>query len=82
MESDPISPGGKCPVRVLLNGEIPVGSTTEDPLSEKDRATLAAAVAPGSTAVLTKALRYLTAAGYKVGATALSAHRRRDCACP
>lgn len=81
MESDPIRPGGKCPVRILLEGGIPAGSTTDEPLPEKDRTALAAAVAPGSTAVLTRALRYLTGAGYKVGSTALAVHRRRDCSC-
>lgn len=81
METDPIRPGGKCPVKVLLGGGIPAGSTTDAPLDDKDRAALATAVAPESQAVLTKAHRYLTGKGYRVGATALAAHRRGDCAC-
>jgi len=82
MESDPIRPGGKCPVRILVEGGVPAGSTTDIPLEAEDRETLANITTPGSTATLTKALRYLTGAGYRVGATALAAHRRRDCACP
>ena len=82
MESDSIRPGGKCPVRVLIDGGVPVGSANDAPLEPEDREYLAHVTSPGSTHTLTKAHRYLTNAGYKVGSTSLGAHRRRSCACP
>lgn len=81
VEADDKRPGGNCPVRVLVAGDIPGGSTATDPLEADDRAFLAQATTPGSQAVLTKIHRYLIAAGYKVGATGLQAHRRGDCGC-
>lgn len=81
MEADPIRPGGKCPVRILVEGGIPTGSTTDVPLEAEDRETLAQITTPGSVATLTKAHRYLVEAGYKIGSTALGSHRRRNCAC-
>ena len=78
---DERTPGGKCPVRVLISGGVPQGSLTETPLEPEDREFLAQACSPGSPAVLARIYRALTGDGYKVGATALQAHRRRDCGC-
>lgn len=83
MESERVSPGGRCPVRVLVDGDVPLGSDPDAvPLSPEDRETLALVTAPGSSATLSRAQRWLVGEGYKVGATALNGHRRRDCACP
>lgn len=79
---DERTPGGKCPVRVLISGGVPQGSTAETPLEPEDREFLAQACSPGSPAVLARIQRALTDDGYRVGATALQAHRRRDCRCP
>lgn len=81
LANDDVGPGGKCPVPILLAGGIPAGSTTTTPLEAADREALAQAVAPRSPAVLARAYRHLTDAGYKVGCTALQAHRRGDCRC-
>ena len=83
VESDRRTQGGTCPVGVLIAGEVPAGS--EDgvpPLDPDDREYLAETVTPGSSAVLAKVYRVLADQGYRVGATALDRHRRRDCRCP
>ncbi len=83
VESDRRTQGGTCPVGVLISGEVPAGS--EDgvpPLDPDDREYLTEVCAPGSPAVLAKVYRVLVDQGYRVGATALDRHRRRDCRCP
>jgi len=82
VESDVRTQGGKCPVGALISGQVPTGSTCETPLEPDDREYLAHACTPGSTAVLSRVYRALIADGYRVGATALGRHRRRDCRCP
>lgn len=81
VESDRDGPGGSCPVAVLIGGGIPSGSVTDILLEPDDREFLAEACSPGSPAVLSKIQRHLAADGYKIGATALHRHRRRDCSC-
>ncbi len=81
VEADETSPGGKCPVRVLVSGGIPKGSENTSPLDPADREYLAESCIPGSEAVLAKITRDLNIHGYRVGSTALPAHRRGDCAC-
>lgn len=80
--ADTLTQGGTCPVSVLISGGVPAGSTCATPLEPEDREFLAQACSPGSPAVLAKIHRHLIADGYRVGATALPRHRRRDCACP
>lgn len=82
VEADRTKSGGMCPVRALIDGRVPRGSTNDTPLDPDDRQFLAEACAPGSPAVLSKVQRHLTGAGYKVGSTALQNHRRRGCGCP
>jgi len=79
---DRIGPGGQCPVSVLISGGIPNGSENTSPLDPADREYIAESCAPGSPAVLSRIHRDLIAHGYRVGATALTRHRRRDCRCP
>jgi hypothetical protein len=81
IETDRRKAGGQCPVGVLVAGAVPQGSTTTTTLEADDREFLAECCAPGSPAVLSKVWRQLVAEGYKVGGTALQAHRRGDCAC-
>ena len=81
--SDVRTQGGTCPIGVLIAGEVPNGSAPGvPPLDPDDREYLAGVCAPGSGAVLTKVYRVLVGQGYRVGATALGRHRRRDCRCP
>lgn len=81
--ADRLTQGGTCPVGVLISGEVPAGSEGGvGPLDPDDREFLAESCAPGSPAVLAKIYRVLVGQGYKVGATALDRHRRRDCRCP
>lgn len=83
VETDHRHPGGTCPVAVLIAGGVPSGSSPDvPPLDPDDREYLAESVAPGSSEVLSKLYRVLTGQGYRVGATALWRHRRRDCRCP
>lgn len=83
VESDRRGPGGVCPVAVLIAGEVPAGSASGiPPLDPDDREYLAESVTPGSPAVLARIHRELQRVGYRVGATALARHRRRDCRCP
>jgi hypothetical protein len=83
VEADRTGAGGVCPVAVLVKGGVPSGSEADvGPLEADDREFLAESCAPGSPAVLAKIRRRLVGIGYKVGETALQAHRRGDCACP
>lgn len=80
--ADSRTQGGTCPVGVLISGQVPAGSDAGvPPLDPEDREYLAESVTPGSPAVLAKLYRVLVDQGYRVGATALDRHRRRDCRC-
>ena len=81
VHEDGTTQGGTCPVGVLISGGVPHGSSADVPLEPDDREYLASACCPGSRVVLAKLWRALDEQGYKVGATALGRHRRRDCRC-
>jgi hypothetical protein len=70
--AQPKRKGPPCSIGVLLS---PNG-----PLSDKDRATLSAALADG-TVEHSRLAEALTAEGHKVGENAVSRHRRRRCLC-
>jgi hypothetical protein len=70
--TQPKRKGPPCSIGVLLS---PNG-----PLSDEDRATLAAYLADG-TFEHSRIVDALTAEGHKVGENAVSRHRRRRCLC-